>query len=122
MKYSRIYADPAGESHFEDVEVELAQVNFAPPAPPLDLSSFSPASQYVFCSLPAGWWGDWHHVPQRQIFFGLSGDVEVEVSDGEVQHFGPRSVFLLEDTTGKGHVSRVMSKTEVLVAIVQLPD
>jgi len=28
MKYVRIYADPTGESHFEDVEIELAQLNF----------------------------------------------------------------------------------------------
>jgi hypothetical protein len=34
MKYVRIYADLTGESHFKDVEVELAQVDFAPPAPP----------------------------------------------------------------------------------------
>ena len=40
MKYTRIYADEAGESHFEDVEIKLTQVNFAPPAPPLNLSSF----------------------------------------------------------------------------------
>jgi len=122
MKYIRIYADPAGESHFEDVEVELAQVNFAPPAPHVNLSSFSPALQYAFCSFPAGWRGDWHPTPQRQIFFGLSGEVEVEVSDGEVRHFGPGSVFLLEDTTDKGHVSWVMSKTDVLSAVVQLPN
>ena len=122
MKYIRIYADPAGESHFGDVEVELAQVNFAPPAPPLNLSSFSPAVQYAFCSFPAGWWGDWHPTPQRQIFFALSGESAARVSDGEVRHFGAGSVLLLEDTTGKGHVTWVMSKTDALYAVVQLPN
>ena len=122
MKYIRIYVDPAGESHFEDVEVELAQVNFAPPAPPLNLSSFSPALQYAFCSVPVGWWGDLHPTPQRQIFFLLSGEMAVQVSDGEVQHFGAGSVLLFEDTTGKGHVSWVMSKTDALHAVVQLPN
>ena len=122
MKYIRIYADPAGESHFEDVEVELAQVNFAPPAPPLDLSSFSPALQYAFCSFPAGWRGDWHPTPQRQIFFILSGEIAVQVGDGEVRHFRAGSPVLLEDATGKGHVSWVMSKTDVLSAVVQLPN
>lgn len=34
MKYTRIYGDPIGESHFEDVEVELKLVDFAPPAAP----------------------------------------------------------------------------------------
>jgi len=45
MKYTRVYADENGESHFEDVEVEFSPVDFAPPAPPLDLSAFAPATQ-----------------------------------------------------------------------------
>ncbi len=38
MTYSRIYADETGESHYEDIEVELTPRDFAPPAPPLHLS------------------------------------------------------------------------------------
>jgi quercetin dioxygenase-like cupin family protein len=122
MKYVRIYADPAGESHFEDVEVELSELDFVPPTPPLKLSSFSPALQYAFCSFPAGWRGDWHHTPQRQIFFVLSGEIAGQVSDGEVRHFRAGGVVLGEDTTGKGHVSWVIGKTDALTAVVQLPD
>jgi len=122
MNYIRIYADPAGETHFEDVEVELSQVNFAPPAPPVNLSSFSPTSQYAFCSFPAGWRGAWHRTPKRQIFFALSGEGAVQVGDGEVRHLRAGSVLLVEDTTGKGHVSRVTGKTDFLAAVVQLPD
>ena len=122
MKYIRIYADPAGESHFEDVEVEFAQVNFAPPAPPVNLSSFSPALQYAFCSFPASWQGGLHPTPQRQIFFILSGEAAAQVSNGEVRHFGAGSVLLAEDTTGKGHISWVVSKTDLLAAVVQLPN
>ncbi len=122
MKYVRIYADPAGESHFEDVEVYLTQADFAPPAPPLNLSPFSPALQYAFCSFPDGWRGDWHPTPQRQIFFILSGEIAGQVSDGEVRHFRAGGVVLGEDTTGNGHVSWVISKTDALTAVVQLPN
>ena len=52
MKYTRVYADENGESHFEDVEVEFSSVDFAPPAPPLDLSAFTPATQYGFLRAP----------------------------------------------------------------------
>ena len=31
--YVRVYADDKGESHFEDVAIELSEVDFAPPAP-----------------------------------------------------------------------------------------
>jgi len=122
MKYSRIYADPAGESHFEDVEIELAPLNFIPPTSPVSLSSFSPALQYAFCSFPTDWRGNRHHAPHRQFFFFISGEVSVQVSDGEVRHFGAGGVVLADDTTGKGHVSWVTSKTDLLTAVVQLPD
>jgi len=122
MKYSRIYNDQAGESHFEDVDIELTPVNFATPAPSLNLSSFNPAIQYACCSFPAGWRGDWHPIPQRQIFFILSGEIAGQVGDGEVRHFKAGSIVLGEDTTGKGHISWVTSKTDVLTAVVQLPN
>jgi hypothetical protein len=38
MRYTRIFANEQGESPIEDVEVELTARDFAPPAPPLDLS------------------------------------------------------------------------------------
>ena len=36
--YVRIYADAAGESHFENVAIVLAEADFAPPAPPVFVS------------------------------------------------------------------------------------
>jgi hypothetical protein len=122
MNYIRIYADSAGESHFEDIEVVFSQSDFAPPTPPLNLSSFSPATQYAFCSFPAGWRGEWHHTPKRQIFFILSGEFTVQVSDGEERRIRTGDAVLGEDTKGKGHVSWVTSKTGALAAVVQLPD
>ena len=122
MKYLRVYADENGESHFEDVEVGLTPVDFAPPAPPMYLSAFTPATQFGFVGAPLGWYGDWHPSPRRQIFFSLSGESEIEVSDGEVRRYGPGSVILAEDTTGKGHRSRVVGTADVLLAVVQLDD
>ncbi len=120
--YVRVYADAAGESHFEDVEVELTSRDFAPPAPPLYLSEVVPATGFAFVRLPAGWYGDWHPTPRRQIFFYLAGEVEGETSDGERRRFGPGSATLVEDTTGKGHRSWVVGDSEVLAAVAQLPD
>jgi len=122
MKYVKIFADDIGESHFIDVEIELEPVEFAPPAPPINLSSFNPATQYAFCVFPSGWFGDWLPTPRRQILFFLSGEMEVQVSDGEVRRFSAGSIVLVEDTTGKGHVSRVVSSTDVVTVVVQLPD
>ena len=35
MMYTKIFSDDEGETHFEDVEVELESINYAPPAPSL---------------------------------------------------------------------------------------
>ena len=107
-KYTRVYTDEIGETHFEDVEIDLVSVDFAPPAPALDLSVFTEAKKFGFVNAPPSWYGDWHPTPKRQMFVYISGKIEARVSDGEVRVFGPCSVTLLEDTTGKGHTSRVI--------------
>jgi quercetin dioxygenase-like cupin family protein len=122
MKYTRVYADAKGESHIEDVEVELNATDFAPPAPPLNLSPLTPAKRVGFLHAPPGWSGDWHPAPKRQMIFYLAGETEGATSDGEVRRFGPGDVVLLEDTTGKGHRSRVVGNQEVIGAVVQLED
>jgi hypothetical protein len=38
----------------------------------------------------------------------LSGEAEIEIGDGTVRRFGPGDVMLAEDTTGRGHVTRVV--------------
>lgn len=120
MIYTRLYADANGESHFEDVKIEFASVDFAPPAPPLDISAFGSAESCSLLRAPEGWYGDWHPAPFRQFHFYLAGEIEAEASDGEVRRFGPRSIILVEDTTGKGHRSRIIGSTDALIAVVKL--
>lgn len=122
MRYVRVYTDENGESRFEDVDIELTPADFAPPAPPLNLSDFAPAKRYGYLGAPPGWIGDWHPAPKKQILFYLAGEIEAETSDGEVRRFGPGSITLLEDITGKGHRSRVVGDVDVLAAVVQLED
>jgi hypothetical protein len=120
LTYTRLYADKHGESHFADVEIDLAITDYAPPSPPFELSSFTPATQFGFMKTPAGWSSDWHPTPARNILFVVSGKWEVTASDGESRRFGAGDVLLVEDKTGKGHSSRVVSDTDALAAIVQL--
>lgn len=122
MKYTKIFSDEEGETHFEDVEVELELTEFTPPIPPINISSYTSAKRYGFWVFPSGWFGDWHTAPRKQIFFVLSGESEAMVSDGEVRRFSSGSVLLVEDTWGKGHKSRILSSEDMVVAVVHLPD
>jgi quercetin dioxygenase-like cupin family protein len=121
-RYVRLYVDANGESHFADEELDLKSVNFAPPAPPVDISAITPAKHFVLLRTPPGWFGDWHPTPYRQFFFFLTGEVDVQASDEEVRRFGPGSVVLVEDTTGKGHTTRVTTDDPWTAAVVQLPE
>jgi quercetin dioxygenase-like cupin family protein len=120
VNYTRLYTDAQGESHFADVEIDLALTEYAPPAPPLELSSSTPAKQFGFMNAPAGWSSDWHPSSMRNIFFVLKGEWEVTASDGETRRFSAGSVLLADDTTGKGHSSRVLADS--LAVMVQLDD
>jgi len=122
MKYIRLYSDGNGESHFEDLEVQFQPVDFAPPAPPLDISEFGPVVQCSILRAKPGWQGDWHPAPFRQLHFYLSGEVEAETSDGEIRQIGAGSVALVEDTSGKGHRSRVAGQSDVVIAVIKLAD
>lgn len=120
LSFVRIFADSSGTSHFEDYELKLRSVDFAPPAPPLQVSEFDEATRYGFVGAPAGWFGDWHPAPRHQVAFILRGELEVAVADGEVRRFGPGSSVLLEDTSGKGHTTRVVGSNDALLVFVQL--
>jgi len=120
VTYTCIYADADGESHFKDVEVEFQETDFAPPAMPLQVSSFMPAAECGFINMPPGWYGDWHLAPRRQFVIHLSGQIETRASDGEARTFGSGDILLMEDTSGKGHISRVVGSAEVRNAVVRL--
>ncbi len=120
MKYLVLYSDNNGESHFKDVEVKFEPVNFAPPAPPVGLSSFIPARQLVFFNAHSGWYGDWHPAPKRQFFCCISGEFELTTTDGQIRNIRSGDVLLLEDTTGKGHKSRCVSKEDFMAAVIQV--
>ena len=121
-KYIRLYTDESGESHFQDLEAELAPVDFAPPSAPLDLSVPITATQFAFLGGPAGWHSDWHVSSARNMFVIVSGEWELEASDGEVRRLGPQTVLLVEDITGKGHRSRVLTDEGSLAIAVQLKN
>lgn len=118
MKYTRIYTDADGESHFEDVEVPLGP----PTTTQSSLSDMFPTKGLIFRRTPADQYVDWHPAPRRQFIITLSGEAEIQTSDGEVRRIGPGSVVLVEDVTGKGHITRGVGTAERLSLFVPLAE
>lgn len=120
VSYLRLYADPSGESHFERAFVETFTRNFAPPAPAFNVSAFVPALRTGFLLAPAEWIGDLHPSPLRMWVFFLDGEMQFEASDGECHRVRPGDALLFEDTSGRGHRSRVIGDTAAKLAVVEL--
>ena len=88
---------------WRDVEVEWIETRGA--------SSYSariPVSGLIFRVTQADYDVDWHPAPRRQYIINLDAGVQITASDGESRKIGAGEVILVEDTTGKGHLSKAL--------------
>ena len=119
MLCARLYADADGESHFDDIEFDLTSIQFAPPAPALDVSEPVESKAFSWMRFPKDWHDEAHVSPRRQVFVVLSGEIEIWTSTGETRTFKKGDCLLGEDTTGTGHGARPVNG-EVLAVMVSL--
>ena len=103
MKVVRIYTGDDGESHFEDVEIEMSATGLAGV-----MSDPVPAKSVIFREVDGDYNLDFHTAPRRQYVVNLNGSVEIETGHGEKRLLGPGEILLAEDTTGRGHISRAV--------------
>jgi hypothetical protein len=104
MKIHRLYTDDNGESHFEDVEIDYIETT-----PSGRLSKRLPATGIIFREVPPTYELDWHPAPRRQYIINLDNGVQLTASDGEARAIAAGEVILVEDTTGKGHLSKAVN-------------
>ena len=103
MRIHNLSVDDKGESHFRDIEVEWAeQINFSRQSKRL------PATGIIFRETSPDYDLDWHPAPRRQYIINLDAGVQITASDGETRVIGAGEVMLVEDTTGKGHLSKAV--------------
>jgi len=103
MRIHNLYVDADGETHFRDIEVEWVQENRGG-----KFSQLFPASGVIFREVQPTYDLDWHNAPRRQYIINLDAGVQITVSDGESRTIGAGEVILVEDTTGKGHLSKAV--------------
>jgi hypothetical protein len=103
MRIHNLYVDASGETHFRDIEVEWVE-----DTPSGKLSRRLPATGIIFRLVPPTYELDWHPAPRRQYIINLDAGVQITASDGESRVIGAGEVILVEDTTGKGHLSKAV--------------
>ena len=110
MATFRLYTGPDGQSHIEPID--LAQMP--------EWTKGLDATRISFSVWPVGRFLDWHPAPRRQFVIILSGQLEIGLGDGSKHVFGPGDARLVEDTTGQGHTTRVVSQEPVVTATIPL--
>ena len=117
--FARVYTGADGQSHFEDMDPPFASFVDTEGAhgegTPLEA-----ATGITVRRNPPGYFLDWHNAPRRQYAITVAGEVEIGTGDGEVRRFGPGTVLLVEDTTGKGHTTRVVGTESRYTIMVTL--
>ena len=103
MRVHNLYADANGHSHWRDVEIEWVEQT-----PGGKLSKRLPATGIIFREVPPTYDLDWHPAPRRQYIINLDAGVQITASDGESRKIAAGEVILVEDTTGKGHLSKAV--------------
>ena len=123
---TRIFTGPDGLAHAEDIELNLnargasemlkatgAEFSVRSPTP-----GANPANTGVTDSNDPGW----HTGPARQFVITLAGSSEVEVAGGVHVRTGPGHINLIEDTTGKGHMTRNFGPDDRIALTIPLAD
>jgi len=103
MRIHNLYEDAEGISHFRDIEIEWVEQRHAS-----QLSKRFPATGLVFRKVSADYDLDWHPAPRRQYIVNLDAGVQITASDGESRIIGPGEIVLVEDVSGKGHLSKAV--------------
>ena len=123
---TRIFTGPDGLAHAEDIDVNLnargatemlkatgAEFSVRPPTPGANPRNTSATG----ANAP-----EWHTGPARQFVITLAGSSEVEVSGGVHVAASAGHINLIEDTTGKGHITRNFGPEDRIALTIPLAD
>ena len=125
LRYVHLYSDSRGVSHFrvETLEFEASAARGAGGpglSAPHELLAYPlPDTRgATLLLLKRGAREDWHRAPRRQWLIVIQGKAQVTASDGTVRRFGVGSVLLMDDTTGKGHITQAVGKVDHIALII----
>ncbi len=123
VSFTRLYTDANGASHFSKEVLPLAPVAGGQGMEAnLAVNRIGDSNGVIFAQLKAGSTEDWHVAPRRQFMVCVRGIVEITASDGQKERMTPGQFMLLEDTTGKGHITHAAGTEDHVALAVPVPD
>jgi quercetin dioxygenase-like cupin family protein len=122
LSFIRLYTGPDGVSHFVDEKLPLNAVGTEGLEAMLAVHRIGDVKGAQFAMLKAGVTEDWHPAPRRQFMVCLRGLVEVTAGDGEKRRVKPGEFVLVEDTSGKGHITHAVGTEDHVALAVPVAD
>jgi hypothetical protein len=132
LSFTHLWADANGVSHFRDEKLSFEAAT--PENPTAGTTSRTNPDPEALVALPLhGATGatflylkraaveDWHRAPRRMYLIAVQGMSEVPAGDGEVRRFGPGSIVLMDDLTGKGHITRAVGDVDHIALTIPVP-
>jgi hypothetical protein len=116
LMINRLFTGPDGQTHVEEIEAKFT------PAGGLTGYKLLANSGAELRRAPPGRVADWHVAPRRQYVITLSGHGELEVAGGKKIEVGPGSINLVEDVTGKGHITRTVGNEDRVTIQIPVTD
>ena len=113
---TRLYTGPDGQTHAEEIEAKFT------PGATNDVFKLMGVSGAELHRAAPGTVNDWHNAPRRQYVITLSGRGEIELTGGKKIALEPGHIELAEDTTGKGHITRVVGTEDRVTLQLPLSD
>jgi hypothetical protein len=107
MKICRVFTGADNRTHIEEL----------PKSSLPGANSIQTAAGVFFREYPANHFMDWHPAPRRQWVVLMKGTAEIGLEDGSSFRFEPGDAFLVEDTTGRGHTTRIGSEPLVWIVV-----
>ncbi|HZZ46899.1 MAG TPA: hypothetical protein VFE65_08450 [Pseudonocardia sp.] len=121
MRIIRFSATPDGGSHFSELDLTFPEPFTDQFGGVYHLSKVLNPTSAIFVDLPSELDQGWHLAPNRQFVILLSGCLEVETTDGETRRWNRGDIFMADDTSGKGHRTRVV-EGPVRVIFMRMPE
>ena len=122
LSFIRLYTGPDGVSHFADETLKLEARGTEGMDALMAVNRFGDVKGAQFAMLKAGVTEDWHPAPRRQFMVCLRGLVEVTAGDGEKRRVKPGEFLLVEDTSGKGHITHAAGSEDHVALALPLAD
>ena len=121
LSFSRLYTGPDGVSHWVDEKLQLASRGTQGLEALMATAQIGDVKGSFVAMLKAGATEDWHIAPRRQFMVCLRGLVEVTAADGQKRTLKPGEFALLEDTSGKGHITHAAGKEDHVALALPVP-